>query len=68
VRASRCPSHLLLLYEPFADDLIDCRFHEARADSLTVAVTLAVIRNEAAIALNVGGEFLDRFADCGWIK
>jgi hypothetical protein len=41
--------------------LIDCRFHEAGADSLTVAVTLAVIRNEAAIALNVRGEFLNRF-------
>ena len=61
MRASRCPSHLLLLYEPFADDLIDCRFHEASADSFTVAVTLAVIRNEAAIALNVRGEFLNRF-------
>ena len=55
------PSHLLLLYEPFTDDLIDCRFHEARADSLTVTVTLAVIWNKAAIALDVRAEFLNRF-------
>jgi hypothetical protein len=41
--------------------LIERRFHEPRADSLTVAVTLAVIRNEAEIALNVRGEFLNRF-------
>jgi hypothetical protein len=46
VCTSRCPLHLPLFDEPLTYHLVDRRFHEAGADSLTVTVTLAVVRNK----------------------
>ena len=57
----RCPLSVLL-YEPFTDDLIDCRFHEASADSLSVTVTFAVIRNDRG-CVGCTSEFLNRFGN-----
>jgi hypothetical protein len=53
VRSSLCPLHLLLLGHALTYHLVDCRFHEASADSLTVTVTLAVVRNKTATAFDV---------------
>jgi hypothetical protein len=39
------PSHLLLLDEPLADDLIDGRLDKPSRDRLTVPVTVGVIRD-----------------------
>jgi hypothetical protein len=41
--------------------LVDRRFHEASADSLTVTVTLAVVRNKTTIAFDICAEFLNGF-------
>jgi hypothetical protein len=51
MRALRCPPHLLLLDEPFADDLVDSRLDKASRDRLAVPVTISVIRDR----LYVGG-------------
>jgi hypothetical protein len=61
VRFALCPLHLLLLGHALTYYLLDGRFHEASADSLSVTVTLAVVRNKAAIALDVRAEFFNRF-------
>jgi hypothetical protein len=39
------PSHLLLLDEPLADDLVDGRLDKAGRDRLAVPVTIGVIRD-----------------------
>ena len=41
VRSALRPLHLLLLGHALTYHLVDCRFHEASADSFTVMVTLA---------------------------
>src|SRR2546422_564390 len=44
------------------------RFHKTRTDPLAVAVALAVVRDEAAIALDIRGKLLYRLAQlpcCG---
>jgi hypothetical protein len=38
--AVRCPPHLLLLYEPLADYLVDGRLDKAGRDGLAVPVTV----------------------------
>jgi hypothetical protein len=43
MRTPLAPLHLLLLAEPFAHHLVDCRFHKARADPFPVAVALTII-------------------------
>ena len=37
--------HLLFFHEPSTNDLIDGRFHERRADGVTVPVAFAKVRN-----------------------
>ena len=42
---SHRPSHLLLLDEPLADDLVDGRLDKAGRDGLAVPMTISVIRD-----------------------
>jgi hypothetical protein len=53
------PLHLLALDHALADHLIDRRFREGCRDRLAVAVALSVVRNEAAVVVDVAVEFLD---------
>ena len=56
------PAHLLLFHHASAHDLIHCRFHKRGANPLAIAVALAVIGNEGAIAIDERVEFLHRTA------
>src|SRR5713101_5545815 len=56
------PPHLLLLHHPFTHHVVHRRFHKTRTDPLAVAVALAVVRDEAAIALDRRGKLLYRLA------
>ena len=47
------PLHLLLLDEAPADDLIDHRFYERRADGFPLPPTLAEVGNELAVVADV---------------
>src|SRR5712691_3997793 len=57
------PPHLLLFHHPLAHYVVHRGFHKARTDPLAVAVALAVVRDETAIALDVGGKLLYGFAE-----
>src|SRR5881227_841743 len=50
---AQCPLHRLLLDEALADDLINSRFDEGRADRLAVPVSFPKVRNELAVVANV---------------
>jgi hypothetical protein len=52
------PSHLLLLDEPFADDLVDSRLDKASRDWLAVPVTISVIRDRRHVGRYVIDEFV----------
>ena len=47
------PCHLLLLYEPSADYLVDGGFHERRADDFSLPSTLTEVRNELSVFADV---------------
>jgi hypothetical protein len=51
--------HLLAFAEARADDLVHGRFHQARADAFAVPVTLAILRNDTLIGLDLYVKFLD---------
>src|SRR5262245_11649281 len=62
------PPHLLLLDHPLTDHLVHCGFDKACADALTVAIALAIVRNEVGVILNVRVELLHGFqqlSGCG---
>ena len=54
------PLHLLPLGKALGDDVIHRRFDEARADSVSLAIALAVVRDECLIIGNVRVEFFNR--------
>ena len=53
------PSHLLLLDEPLADDLVDGRLDKAGRDRLAVPVTISVIRDRRHVRCYVVYEFFE---------
>src|SRR5215472_18124037 len=52
--ATQRPRHLLLLDEPPADYLVDGRFHKGCRDRFSLPVSLAKVRYELSIVVNVG--------------
>ena len=52
------PSHLLLLDEPLADDLVDSRLDKASRDRLAVPMTISVIRDRRYVRRYVVHEFV----------
>ena len=61
VRTAFRPLHLLPFTEPFAHHLVHDRFHETRRDYFTVAIPLAVVRDEVSIVPDVRAELFDGF-------
>src|SRR6266851_1519315 len=59
MRAGHRPSHLLLLHEPLADDLVDSRLDKASRDRLAVPVTVSVIRDRCHVRRYVVHEFVE---------
>jgi len=57
------PCHLLLLYEPSADHLVDRGFHECRADGFALPPTLTEVRNKLAVVAYVRLELRLSFKD-----
>src|SRR5712692_3368839 len=55
------PLHLLFFHHPLADHLVHGRFNKARADTLPLAIALAVVRNQIGIIFDVRVELLHRF-------
>src|ERR1017187_3793409 len=53
------PSHLLLLDEPLADDLVDGRLDKPSRDRLAVPVTISVIRDRRLAHLTMHGDCID---------
>jgi hypothetical protein len=49
--------HLLPLHHPLAHHLVHCRFHKSSRDSLPVPVSLAVVRKELPVVLDVAIKF-----------
>ena len=61
MRPALAPLHLLLLAEPFAHDLVHRRLHETRGNGLTVAIPLAIIRDQVAVVHDIGAKLFHRF-------
>jgi len=57
----------LLLDEPSANDLIDRRFDEGRADRLALPVPLAEVRDEVLVVPNAGKKIY-KVGNCGSAK
>src|ERR1035437_4424135 len=57
MRSTEGPLHLLLLNEPSADHLVNRRLNECRADPFALSPSLAEVRNEVAVVLDVDLEF-----------
>ena len=53
------PSHLLLLDEPLADDLVDGRLDKAGRDGLAVPMTISVIRDRRYVRRYAVHEFIE---------
>jgi hypothetical protein len=53
MRTTERPLHLLLLYEPPADHLIDGGFYESRADGFALASSLTEVGNELAVVADI---------------
>jgi hypothetical protein len=51
--AARCPSHLLLLYKPLGDELVDCRFHKPRRYALPAAMALSVVDDSGRVVVDI---------------
>jgi hypothetical protein len=49
VRRLRLPSHLLLLDEPAADDLINRRFGDRGRNHFAVPATIAIVGNQVGL-------------------
>src|SRR5689334_6277186 len=67
-RTNEAISHLLLFHEPFADHLVDGRFHKGCRDDFSLPVALAVIRNKSPILGDVslkGADGLEQFTVFG---
>jgi len=60
LRASRCPSHLLLLDHPLGDELVDRGLDERGGDSFLASIPLAVVRDGAAVVDDVPAELGER--------
>jgi len=58
--AFRTPLHLLPLGKALGDDVVHRRFDKARADSVSLAIALAVVGDECLIIGNVRVEFFNR--------
>ena len=54
MRSPQRPLHLLLLYEPAADDLVDGRFHERRADRFSLPIPLTVVGDRFLVMADIG--------------
>jgi hypothetical protein len=59
MRATPTPLHLLFLGHPLAHHLVHCRFDKTCTDPFTVAVSFAIVRDEASIPLDVAMELID---------
>ena len=59
------PLHLLFLHEPFADNLVDCRFHKGLADRVALPISLTEVWNEVVVVANVGVEFSNASLELG---
>jgi hypothetical protein len=55
------PLHLLFLAESFAHHFVHGRLHEARRNRLTMAIPLAIVRDQMRIVLDVRPELLHSF-------
>jgi hypothetical protein len=55
--STESPLHLLFLDEPPADNLVDRRLNECRADPFALSPSLAKVWNEVAVVLDVDLEF-----------
>src|SRR5882724_3663427 len=55
------PLHLLFLAESFAHHFVHCRLHEACRDRLTMAIPLAIVRDQMRIVLDVRAKLFDGF-------
>ena len=61
------PLHLLLLDEPPADDLVDCRFDKRGTDPFSLPPSIAEVRDELAVVPDVSLEVSHAVRDlCGW--
>ncbi len=54
------PMHLLPFCKALGDDVIHSRFDKARADSISLAIALAVVGDECLIVGNIRVEFFNR--------
>jgi hypothetical protein len=69
MRPTFAPLHLLAFAEAPADDLVDRGFDKAGADALPVPISLGIIGDEGAIAVNIRVKLLHGFEEfpCGAI-
>ena len=58
MRGGHCPSHLLPLDEPLADDLVDGRLDKTGGDRFAVPLTISVIRDRRRVGRYVVHEFV----------
>jgi hypothetical protein len=61
VGTSLAPSHLLFFDEPFAQHLVDGRFHKCRGNGFSLPVALSIIRKKGAVEHDVSLEGANRF-------
>ena len=61
MRATFAPLHLLFLAKAFAHDLVHRGLHEPCGNRLAVAISLAIIRDQAAVVGDVGAKLFHRF-------
>ena len=57
VRSGFTPPHVLFLDQAFAQHVIDGGFNKRRRDRLPMAIAIAVIRDQAPIAFEIGLKF-----------
>lgn len=54
------PAHLLFLDEPFGDDLIDRRLHEAGRNAFATAIPFTVVDDSVGIPGDISIKFTER--------
>jgi hypothetical protein len=59
IRTSGRPPHLLPLDQPFADHLVDGRFHKSGRDQLAMSATIRVVRNRVQVGFEVVRELTE---------
>ena len=58
VRTARRPSHLLLFYESFSDDLVDCGLDETSQNTLAASVPFPIVDDGSRIAIDVSAKLV----------